>query len=131
MGKDQVVVWALNRFGLFNFRTRYVTGFFYFQTMILYNITVAVDDAIHDDWFKWMKEIHIPEVMATNKFKDCKMFKVLLNKEDATTYSIQYFTESMAELQLYQAIHAEELRTKHTEMFGESAVSFRTVLEEV
>lgn len=99
--------------------------------MILYNITVAVDDAIHDDWLKWMKEIHIPEVMATKRFSDCKMFKVLLNKEDATSYSIQYFTESMAELQLYQALHAEELRKKHLQMFGDNAVSFRTVLEEV
>jgi len=99
--------------------------------MILYNVTVAVDDAIHDDWLNWMKEIHIPEVMATNRFTDYKMFKVLLNKEEATSYAIQYFAESMAELQLYQALHAEELRKKHVEMFGNNAVSFRTVLEEV
>lgn len=99
--------------------------------MILYNVTVGVDDAIHDDWLTWMKNIHIPEVMATGRFKDYKMFKILLNKDTGTSYSIQYFAESMAELQLYQALHAQELQSRHTLQFGDGAVSFRTVLEEI
>lgn len=99
--------------------------------MILYNITVAVDDTIHDEWLNWMKNIHIPEVMATGKFIKYKFFRVLLNKEEGTTYSIQYFVESMAELQLYQALHAQKLREKHAARFGDGAVAFRTVLEEL
>lgn len=99
--------------------------------MILYNVTVGVDDSIHDEWLSWMKNIHIPEVMATGRFKDYKIFKILLNKEAGTSYSIQYFAENMAELQLYQALHAQELQARHSKQFGDGAVSFRTVLEEI
>ena len=103
----------------------------YFQAMILYNITAAVDDSIHDEWLDWMQNTHVPEVLATNRFIECKMFKVLLNKDEGTSYSIQYFAESMAELQLYEALHADELRQKHTSQFGDSVLTFRTVLEKV
>lgn len=99
--------------------------------MILYNVTAAVDDSIHDEWLDWMQNTHIPEVLATNRFKECKLFKVLLNKEEGTSYSIQYFVESMAELQLYEALHADALREKHATQFGTKVLTFRTVLEQV
>jgi hypothetical protein len=99
--------------------------------MILYNITAAVDDSIHDEWLDWMQNTHIPEVLATNRFSECKMFKVLLSQEEGTSYSIQYFAESMAELQLYEALHADTLRDKHAKRFGEKVLTFRTVLEQV
>ena len=99
--------------------------------MILYNVTAAVDDSIHDDWFDWMKNKHIPKVLASKRFIDYKFFKVLLNHEEGTTYSIQYFAESMAELQLYEALHAELLRKEHSDRYGDKVANFRTVLEEV
>ena len=99
--------------------------------MILYNVTAAVDDSIHDEWLEWMKNTHMPEVMATNRFVECKIFKVLLSKEEGTSYAMQYFAETMAELQLYEALHADELRKKHTSRYGDKVLTFRTVLEEV
>lgn len=108
-----------------------MSGFFYFKRMILYNVTAAVDDTIHDEWLNWMKNTHIPEVMATNRFISNKLYKVLLNQEEATSYSIQYFAESMAELQLYEALDAESLREKHSSRYGEQVLTFRTILEEV
>lgn len=99
--------------------------------MILYNVTVAVDEPIHDEWIVWMQNKHIPDVMATNRFIDWKMYRVLLEKEDSITYSIQYFAENMAELQLYQALDANKLEADHQEKFSDKVVAFRTILEEV
>lgn len=103
----------------------------YFNAMILYNVTAAVDDSIHDEWLDWLQNIHIPEVLSTNRFTECKIYKVLLNRDEGTSYSIQYFAESMAELQLYEALHADELRKKHSSKFGDKVMTFRTVLERV
>ena len=36
--------------------------------MLLYNVTVIIEDAAAEEWLQWMQEIHIPEVMATGKF---------------------------------------------------------------
>jgi hypothetical protein len=38
------------------------------QTMILYNITFNLSPDIEEDFLSWMKETHIPEVLATGKF---------------------------------------------------------------
>ena len=99
--------------------------------MIIYNVTMAVDLAIHDEWIVWMASEHMPEVMATGKFVDVKMYKVLLEKEDSITYTVQYFAESLAQVQLYLAEHAHELQSKHRLKYGDSVVTFRTVLEEI
>ena len=99
--------------------------------MILYNVTLAVDESIHDQWMEWMIKEHIPEVMATDKFVDFKAFKVLLEKEGSITYSIQYFAENLTQVQLYLAQDAHELEAKHLAKFGDSVVAFRTVLEEL
>lgn len=104
---------------------------FLFSGMILYNITATVDETIREEWLDWMKKTHIPEMLATQRFSECKMFKVLLNKEEGTSYSIQFFADSMAELQLYEALHANELREKHKARFGDKVLTFRTVLEKV
>lgn len=92
---------------------------------------MAVDLAIHDEWIVWMASEHMPEVMATGKFVDVKMYKVLLEKEDSITYTVQYFAESLAQVQLYLAEHAHELQSKHRLKYGDNVVAFRTVLEEI
>ena len=99
--------------------------------MILYNVTVAVEFAIHDEWLTWMTKEHIPEVLATGKFIDFKMYRVLLEEEGGLTYSVQYFAESLSQVQLYLAQDAHELQAKQLERFADRIVAFRTVLEEI
>jgi hypothetical protein len=61
------------------------------QSMIIYNVTVKIDTAYHEEWLKWMKETHIPDVMRTGCFTENRMLKVLTGDEpDGSTYSIQY-----------------------------------------
>ena len=40
----------------------------YFYTMIVYNETLIVEEAIYDEWLNYMKETHIPGIMATGYF---------------------------------------------------------------
>ena len=49
--------------------------------MILYNVTVKIDSEVHEEWLKWMLEVHIPEVMETGLFLDNRIAKVLLQDE--------------------------------------------------
>lgn len=101
--------------------------------MILYNVTVSVDRVVETVWVDWMKNIHIPEVMATGYFSKNRMLKLLNDSPDATgpTYAIQYELNSIGQLDEYLQNDAVALRNKHTQMFGEKCIAFRTVLEEV
>lgn len=97
--------------------------------MIIYNVTVKIDNDIHDDWMDWMRSIHIPEVMATQKFIDHQVAKVLVDDEDGITYSIQYKCESMSKLEEYYQEHAPTLQRDHAERYKDRFVAFRTLLE--
>ncbi|MCH9823434.1 MAG: DUF4286 family protein [Bacteroidetes bacterium] len=99
--------------------------------MIVYNVTVKIDTDVHDEWFSWMKEEHIPEVMKTGLFADNNMMKVLVDEADGITYSIQYKTTSWENLEEYQTKHAPALQKVHTDKYQGKFVAFRTLLEDV
>ncbi|MEQ8470733.1 MAG: DUF4286 family protein [Marinoscillum sp.] len=101
--------------------------------MILYNITVNVEEGVQNDWLTWMRNTHIPEVMKTGCFEDYKLLKLLNDDPEAvgTTYAIQYFATSMAVLNAYLNEHAPLLRQKHIDRYQNKCVSFRTFLEEI
>lgn len=97
--------------------------------MILYNVTLNVDPAIHNDWIDWMQTQHIPDVMATGSFLKFKICKLLRAGEEGVTYSIQYFCESSKVLHQYQVQHAPALQKEHLERYGDKVVAFRSLLE--
>ncbi|MCI5057966.1 MAG: DUF4286 family protein [Flavobacteriales bacterium] len=99
--------------------------------MIVYNVTVKIDKSVHDDWLKWMKEVHIPDVMSTGYFLENNMFKIMVDDEDGVNYSIQYTCSNMEDLMEYQEKHAPALQNEHTERYKNKYVAFRTLLEKV
>lgn len=100
--------------------------------MIVYSVTLKVDLDISIEWLDWMKTKHIPDVLATKKFVDYKMLRILAEDEqDGITYNIQYRAESMSDYFDYQADFAPALQVEHTEKYGEKVLAFRTLLKEV
>lgn len=99
--------------------------------MILYNVTVKIALDVHEDWLKWMKEKHIPDVLATGFFETYRMAKILglEDEEEGLTYSIQYETPSMEVLNNYLALHAPALQKEHSERYKNKFVAFRSLME--
>lgn len=96
--------------------------------MIIYNVTVNVDKSINSEWLEWIKE-HIPQVLATGKFSEAKLTKVLVDDDEADTYSIQYRAHSKEALIAYYKDDAEGLRKAGVERFADKMLAFRTELE--
>jgi hypothetical protein len=97
--------------------------------MIIYNVTVNIEHDVHDEWLKWMKTEHIPDVMKTGFFIENKICKVLVDEEQGITYSIQYTAPDMQALETYQRDHAPRLQKEHSDRFANKFVAFRTLLE--
>lgn len=97
---------------------------------IIYNVTINIEDSVHNQWLMWMKEKHIPDMLATKKFSTAKMCKVLVDEEmGGTTYSIQYTVKDMETLQRYYKEDANQMRAEGTKLFANKFVAFRTELE--
>ena len=97
--------------------------------MIIYNVTVNIDDSVHDEWLNWMKSEHIPAVMKTGFFVENKICRVLVDEESGKTYSIQYTCRNLDDLKEYQVREAPRLQREHANRFKDKFVAFRTLLE--
>ena len=98
--------------------------------MLIYNVTVNIDEEVHDTWLEWMQDEHIPAVMECGLFNDSHIFRVLADDE-GFTYSIQYTCTSMGKLESYFEKHAPKLQEEHKIRFNDKFVAFRTILEEI
>ena len=97
--------------------------------MYIYNVTINVNESTHEEWLIWIKE-HIPQVLATGKFTEAKLTKVLVEEEmGGTTYSVQYRAKSREALDAYYKEDAEKLRQDGLIKFADKALTFRTELE--
>lgn len=97
--------------------------------MYIYNVTINVEEVIHDLWLQWMISEHIPAMLATGKFSKALMTRVVVEEEmGGKTYSVQYTTNSKETLQRYYDENAEELRAQ-SKAFDGKFIAFRTELE--
>lgn len=98
--------------------------------MIIYNVTINIEDDAHDEWLSWMKDKHIPDMLATGKFTHAKMTKVLVEEEmGGTSYSVQYTCPDKSTLERYYQENADEMRADGQKRFTNKFVAFRTELE--
>lgn len=100
--------------------------------MIVYNVTIKIDLNINDVWVQFMKEEHIPQVLATGCFTGYKFYRIVeADQTDGITYAVQYFANSMSDYFTYQNEHAKALQQQVKDLFPDKFIAFRTVLKEV
>ncbi len=100
--------------------------------MIIYNVTVNIDQTVQKEWLDWMNATHIPAVLNTGLFTAAKLTRVLVEEQmGGLTYSIQYTCENKAKLEQYNANFAPALQKEHSNKFEGKFVAFRTILEVV
>lgn len=100
--------------------------------MILFNETVSIDNAVAQEWLEWMKETHIPEVMATTYFIKYQIAKVMEEEDTGgTTFAVQYFARHLDDLHEYHRDHDHAMQAKMQAKYAGKYAAFRTVLEVV
>jgi len=97
--------------------------------MIIYNVTLNVDEDIASEWMDWMKQVHIPEVMETGVFTDYRICRVLAEEAGGFTYAVQYSCPDMDAYERYRTTFAPGLQAKTLSKYGSKIVAFRTLLE--
>ncbi|MEN9699561.1 MAG: hypothetical protein RLZZ301_759 [Bacteroidota bacterium] len=96
--------------------------------MILYNVTVSVDTRIEHEWLAWMRQVHIPEVMQTGCFLECRVSRIHGEEEGGSSYSFMYLAPNQAALDTYQQQHAPALQKDHAQRYQGHFAAFRTEL---
>lgn len=101
--------------------------------MIVYNLSLKISTEIEAEWIKWQQEEHIPEVMASGCFTECKFYRLLSQDDDEAgiTFIIQYFSPDINLYNTYVEKNAPLLRQKAMNKWGNRFIAFRTVMQAV
>lgn len=100
--------------------------------MLIYNVTIKINNSILDEWMKWQMEEHIPEIMSTQLFKEYKCFR-LLDQDDSEgpTFIFQYYTADRKNYDQYIQEYAPLFREKALKKWGNGFIAFRSLLQSV
>jgi hypothetical protein len=84
-----------------------------------------------EEWLKWMQEEHIPDVMQTGCFTECKILKLLTEADDneGINYAIQYTANTLDNYNQYKDQFGPILQAKTKEKYGDSVLAYRSLLE--
>ena len=98
--------------------------------MIVYNVTTMVSGGRAEEWLEWMRRTHIPEIMATGCFTGFRMLRLLeVDDAEGPTYALQFHCKDREDYERYVSRFAPALREAAMNIWGEEAVSFRTLME--
>jgi Domain of unknown function (DUF4286) len=100
--------------------------------MFIYNVTIKVHESIHIAWLQWIKEEHIPEMLATKCFTNATIVRLLeIDDSEGPTYAVQYLAESKAFYNLYIEKYAGLFREKAFSKWGNQFIAFRSLMQVV
>jgi hypothetical protein len=99
--------------------------------MIIFNDTVIIEEAIQEKWLKWIKEVHIPAVMATGHFKSYQVLNVIDSPNEGVTYCIQYHADGINDFNQFYSKHLHRLQEAHNQEFENQFVIFNTLMQTV
>ncbi|KIO78005.1 hypothetical protein TH53_06135 [Pedobacter lusitanus] len=97
--------------------------------MLLYNVTLIIEEVSAAAWLQWMQEEHIPEVMSTGLFVSNRLLRVVDSPNEGVTYCAQYVLQSIEDYNAYQLKHADSFSAELNSRFKDKYVSFATLME--
>ena len=98
--------------------------------MLIYNVTVKVNWAMHNEWLLWMQHEHMKDVVATGCFTRSQLLRLLeIDETDGPTYATQYYTECKSDYDRYIENHSTFMRQKTFDKWEDQFVAFRSLME--
>ena len=99
--------------------------------MITYSVNVTVQADIEPEWVNWMSRVHVPDVLRTGCFTQCRMYKLLESPADEPIYAMQYDCSAIEEYYRYRDNFAPALQKDHSDRYGNKVRGSRQLLEQV
>lgn len=99
--------------------------------MIVYNETLIVEESAYPEWLNYMKEVHIPGIMATGYFASYKILNVIDSPNEGVTTCIQYNTDSEEKFAKFYNQHLHGFHAAHNQLYENRFVLYSTLMETI
>jgi hypothetical protein len=98
--------------------------------MILYSVTINIENEVHDEWLSWMKNNYIPTLVKSGLIVENKILRLLTEVDnEGTTYSFQYYLKEMAHYKQLENTLIPDLQNSLYGLYKNKYVEFTTLLE--
>ena len=77
----------------------------------------------------WMNQIHIPQIMETQKFVSFRLLKVIDSPNEGQPFCVQYVVKHITDYQAYQKEFEPALQAQIKEKFANRPVTCHPLME--
>lgn len=100
--------------------------------MIIFNTTFHVEDELCDDYIRFIKETYVIRAVNSGFLHEPRFARIhAQHEESGTSYSLQFKVKNVDTLNHWYATEGEALQKELTARFGNKALGFVTLLEEI
>lgn len=100
--------------------------------MIIFNTTFHAEDDVLDDYITFMKEVYIPRAAGSGFLHEPRFARIhSQHEESGSSYSLQFMVKNVDTLNHWFAMEGQTLQEEMTARFGNKALGFVTLLEEI
>ena len=97
--------------------------------MIIYNITVLIEETIEQEWLYYVQSAMIPSILDTGFFNSGKLLQVTDSPNEGLTFCLQFSTNEISSLQSYQSLYSQQLESAHQLAFPNQLVTFNSTMK--
>lgn len=97
--------------------------------MIIYNTTFQVSNAGADEFLNWLRTIYVPQALSGGELSCPQLARVMANRDDGSSYALQFRVESLSVLQRWNRSTGKGLRQRLATLFGDRVTGFSTMLD--
>lgn len=97
--------------------------------MIVYNITLLADTAVHENLKSWILNDFLPLVKEENLFKSQHLLKVIDSPNEGVTYAVQFYAEERSKIDFFKNNSINILHRKIEEDYNNAVFLFESLME--
>lgn len=101
----------------------------YLCSMLLFNVTVIIEEASAPEWLTWMQEDHISRLMEKDCFVSYRLLKIVDSPNEGVSYCVQFIAENEAKHQTFLDLHEQQFTAEMYTKYPNKLVTFSTLME--
>jgi hypothetical protein len=94
--------------------------------MHVFNISFQIAPTLQAQWLEWMKRKFIPMIEATHCFDEHKFYELIVEKDQAPTYTLQLFAANQDTLIQFKETLSPTIINELSSTWGDQCFHFIT-----
>lgn len=99
--------------------------------MLLYNITIIIEEKEAQHWKEWMTKTHIPQLITNTKFESHKFYEILDSPNEGLSYSIQLLADNESQLAHFRDNFEQDFIAQMYANYPNKLLAFSTLMKHI